>query len=131
VSSHRSPVTLSGERLDRHALEFDGVPHEIADLSQFEPPGVFDLLDHQAEGIDMGGQAARRVVVLARPSEDQRTFEGPLDDQIGNFQRAECLFDTGDGFGMVAGRAGGIEQVDQEICYFSGFEFRHRNLPVR
>ena len=54
---------------------FDRVPGIPADFGQLQPPVGFDLLDHRAQRIDVGGQAARGAL-RCRPG--QAASSAPL-----------------------------------------------------
>jgi len=112
---HAAPVAAVVVGADVDALELDAGPYDPADAGGPQPPAALDLLDHQAQRVGVGGQAARRIGGRARHPDQQRAFARAGRAQAGHLQRGEGIFHVRYRFHVVAGRAGRVQQADQEV----------------
>jgi len=112
---HAAPVAAVVVGADVDALELDAGPYDPADAGGPQPPAALDLLDHQAQRVGVGGQAARRIGGRARHPDQQRAFARAGRAQAGHLQRGEGIFHILHRFHVVAGRAGRVQQADQEV----------------
>ena len=95
----------------RAPLGLDGGPVVAADGGQHQPPAGLDLAHHRAQRVYVRGERTR-VRFITGPRQDQAAFAraGGCEGQVG-----ERLYHVGHGFVGISGRAGRVEQADQEV----------------
>jgi hypothetical protein len=113
ADSNNAPRSGSFVSKQRAAPRLHRVPGKPADLGQLEAAVGFDLLDHRPQGVDVGGQGARRIPGCAVPGCHQGAFARAGDLQLWVF--AQQLLQPVNGLFCEAGRAGDLEQFGEVL----------------
>ena len=80
---NRSAQSTPVVSFDCHAFVFNGRPIETSDLKKLQTPVGLDVFDEGAQSINVRGDGARHVIILALPRRNEyslgRDFQVPFD----------------------------------------------------